>query len=460
MYTSAMTKQQRLILWVCILASFIVSLDGYIVNVALPAIARDFNAGFVVQQWVVDSYMITLGALMLIAGSLSDIYGRKKIMKIGLIGFGITSLACALAPSSLILIIARGLQGVAGALLIPSALAIIISVFHGSDQAKAIGKWTAWSGTAVIIGPLAGGLLVDSLSWRYIFAINIIPIVVALWLLKQVQMTKPPRGSTRLDITSSILGALGLGGTAFALIEQSRMGWSSPVIYLTLAVGILSLIGFIWQQKRSPFPMMPLHLFKQRNFAIGNISTLAVYAALSLAAFVISIFVQQVGGYSALQAGLAVMPATIIMILLASRFGALADKYGPRLFMAAGPIIAGIGFLSMLRIDASADYLTLLPGVLLFGLGLAITVAPLTSAILGCIDSRESGIGSAVNNVISRIAGLLAVAAIGTIVGSNLTLGGFHRSIAVTAALMLIGGIISAIGIQNSPKATSKEPTA
>jgi EmrB/QacA subfamily drug resistance transporter len=452
-----MNTQQRVVLWVCILASFVAFLDGSIVNVALPAIARDFVAGFMVQQWVVDAYMITLGALMLLAGSLSDLFGRQKILRIGLIGFGITSLACAFAPTSLFLIIVRGLQGVAGALLVPSSLAIIIAAFKGADRAKAIGSWTAWTGIAFIIGPLVGGLLVDTVSWRLIFAINVIPIAVTLWLMRRLQLDEQVSTSTRLDVSGAVLCSLGLGGAVFALIEQSRLGWANPGIYLPLILGVLALIIFVWHERRTVQPMMPLGMFTVRNFAVGNLATLAIYAGLSLVTFIISIFVQQVGGYSATQAGLALIPITIIMFFLSPRFGALAGRLGPRLFMAAGPIISGLGFLTMLFVDASANYLTMLPGILLFGLGLSITVAPLTTAILSAIDNSQSGIGSAINNAVARIAGLVAIAAIGTIVGTNLGLGGFHRTVIVTACLLLLGGIISAIGIQNHPRpVTSK----
>jgi EmrB/QacA subfamily drug resistance transporter len=444
-----MDKTQRLILWICILASFVAFLDGSVINVALPAIARDFNAGFAVQQWVVDAYMITLGSLMLIAGSLSDLMGRKRILWIGLIGFAATSLLCAVAPTSSVLIAGRALQGIAGALLVPSSLAIIIAAFKGPARAKAIGSWTAWTGIAFIIGPLVGGLLVDGVSWRLIFAINILPIAVTLWLMHRVKLPEQIRENTKLDVAGAVLGAVGLGGAVFALIEQSRLGWSSPAIYLPLCFGIAALAAFAWHERRTPQPMLPMEMFRIRNFAVGNLATVAVYAGLSLATFIISIFVQQVGGYGATEAGLALMPITIIMFFLSSRFGALSGRYGPRLFMAAGPIISAIGFSTMIWVDASAAYLSLLPGIVLFGIGLSITVAPLTSAILDAIDSRQSGIGSAINNAVSRIAGLVAIAAIGTIVGDNLGLDGFHRGVLVTAALLFIGGIISAIGIQN-----------
>jgi EmrB/QacA subfamily drug resistance transporter len=451
-----MNSKQRVVLWVCILASFVAFLDGSIVNVALPAIAREFGAGLVLQQWVVDAYMITLGALMLLAGSLSDLMGRQKILRLGLVGFGVTSLACAFAPGSLFLIIARALQGVAGALLVPSSLAIIIAAFKGPERARAIGSWTAWTGIAFIIGPLAGGLLVDTVSWRLIFAINVIPITMTLWLMQRLQLNEQIRTTTRLDGTGAVLCSLGLGGAVFALIEQSRLGWAHPGIYLPLVLGVAALITFIWHEHRTPQPMMPLGLFAVRNFAVGNLATLAIYAGLALVTFIISIFVQQVGGYSATEAGLALIPITIIMFFLSPRFGALAGRFGPRAFMAAGPIIAGGGFLTMLFVDASVNYLNMLPGILLFGLGLSITVAPLTTAILSAIDSRQSGIGSAINNAVARIAGLVAIAAIGTIVGNSLGLAGFHRGVIVTAGLLLLGGIISALGIQNHPRPVGK----
>jgi len=443
-----MKTQERLVLWIAILASFVSFLDGSVINVALPAITDEFRGNLSVQQWVVDAYLITLGSLMLIAGSLSDLFGRKKILLYGLIGFGITSLLCALAPSSEFLIISRALQGIAGALLVPSSLALIIGAFKGTAQSKAIGQWTAWTGIAFIIGPLLGGLLVDAGSWRLIFAINVIPIAVVIWLLRRLDLPDR-RSDVPLDIKGALLCAVGLGATVFALIEQPRFGWLNPVIILPLIVGILSLATFLWHEARVKHPMLPLKLFSVRNFAVGNLATFVVYGALALATFVPTIFMQQVGNYLATAAGLALMPVTIIMFLLSSRFGALSGKFGPRLFMAIGPVIAGIGFLTMLAVDQTVSYWVLLPGILLFGLGLTITVAPLTSAILGSISEKQAGIGSATNNAVARIAGLVAIAIIGTVTGSALDLEGFHRSVILIAILLIVGGIISAIGIQN-----------
>jgi EmrB/QacA subfamily drug resistance transporter len=445
-----MNKQQRLVLIVSILASFVAFLDGSVVNVALPAIAKELGGGLAAQQWVVDAYLITLGSLILVAGSLSDLFGRKKVLLAGLIGFGVTSALCAVAPTSPFLIVARGLQGIAGALLVPSSLALIISAFSGPAQGKAIGSWTAWTGISFIIGPLVGGFLVDVSSWRLVFAINVIPIVVTLWLLRLLRQPEKVKSDAKVDFVGAALCVVGLGGPVYALIEQSHYGWSNPQIYLTMIIGLAALGAFFWHERRTAFPMLPLGLFKSRNFSVGNLATVSIYAGLSIATFLIAVFIQQVGGYSAFQAGLALLPITIIMFILSPRFGALAGKYGPRLFMAAGPIIGSLGFLLLLRVGSDVSYWTrLLPGVLLFGFGLSMTVAPLTSAVLGSIEKGQAGIASAVNNAVARIAGLLAIAGVGVLTGTNLDVTGFHRGLTLTACLLIAGGIISAIGIQN-----------
>jgi EmrB/QacA subfamily drug resistance transporter len=444
-----MTRQQRLVLIVSILASFVAFLDSSVVNVALPAITRSLGGGLVTQQWVVDAYLITLGSLILLAGSLSDLFGRKRILISGLIGFAVTSILCTIAPNSTFLIVTRGLQGIAGALLVPSSLALIISTFSHKAQGKAIGTWTAWTGISFIIGPLLGGFLVDTVSWRLIFAINILPIAVCLWLIRLLDQAEQTK-KVKVDVIGAILCSFGLGGSVFGLIEQQHFGWHNPIILVPLLSGLVFLISFVWYENKNSTPMLPLSLFKVRNFRVGNIATSAIYGGLSIATFLIVIFLQQVSGYSALAAGFSLLPVTIIMFLLSPRFGALAGKYGPRFFMTFGPLLAGVGFLLMLMTKSHVVYWSqLLPGVIVFAVGLSMTVAPLTAAVLGDVEPHQAGIASAVNNAVSRIAGLITIAIAGVLVGSYLDLDGFHRAIVVTVLLVMCGGVVSAFGIRN-----------
>jgi EmrB/QacA subfamily drug resistance transporter len=451
---TTMQRHQRLVLAIAILASFVAFLDGSVINVALPAIMRDLGGGLSTQQWVVDAYLITLGSLILLAGSLSDLFGRIVILRTGLIAFGVASLLCAIAPTWQILVASRALQGVGGALLVPSSLAIILSNFSGPAQAKAIGQWTGFTSVAFLTGPLLGGLFVDYLSWRWVFAINVIPILVTLYLLYVLKQKDVREEGVRLDIPGAILGVIGLGLPVFALIEQGNYGWGSPVIVVPLVVGILALVAFLWRERVAKQPMVPLALFRVRNFSVGNVATTFVYGAISIGGFLLAVYLQQGAGYKATLAGLATLPVTVISILLSSTVGSLAGKYGPRFFMAIGPLIAGLGFLYYVFFTSKdAFYWTeILPGVLLFGFGMTITVAPLTSAILGAIDAKQAGIGSAINNAVSRVAGLIAIAMLGLIVGAHLDLGGFRRGMLVTAILLFLGGIVSLIGIQNLKK--------
>ncbi|POH70363.1 MFS transporter [Cryobacterium zongtaii] len=449
--TDRVTSSQRRILIVAILSSFVAFLDGSIINVALPAISRELGGGLPLQQWVVDGYLLSLGALILVAGSLSDTFGRVRVLRAGLIWFGITSLACGLAPTGVLLVVARLLQGVAAALLVPSSLALITSTFRGVAQGKAIGAWTGWTGVAGIAGPLLGGILVDAVSWRLVFFINVIPIAVTMFLLRRVQEPTRPVAGARVDVLGACLAVVGLGGPVFALIEQGRFGWGSPIVYLPMAVGLIAFAAFLWWEARAPQPMMPLGLFRVRNFAVGNIATVGIYAALNLGFFLFALYLQEVGGFSATLAGLAGIPATVMMLLFATLFGTLAGRYGPRLFMTIGPFVAGAGFLLVTTAVPPVNFaLQVLPGIVLVGLGLAITVAPLTSAVLGSIHSGQAGIGSAINNAVARVAGLVAIALTGTIVGSALDVAGFQRAMVLVAALMFAGGIVSWLGIRRA----------
>ncbi|OJU40636.1 MAG: MFS transporter [Microbacterium sp. 69-10] len=451
------TPLQRLVVSVAILASFVTFLDGTVVNVALPAISRELGGGIATQQWVVDAYLITLSSLILLAGSVSDAYGRVLVMRIGLIAFGVASVAVAAAPDPLILIIARAAQGAAGALLVPSSLALITATMRGEVQSRAIGVWTAFTTGAQLVGPVMGGMFVDLLSWRFVFLINVLPIAVNLILLGRLHLPAHQR-TTKVDWWSGVLCAIGLGGLVFALIEQERMGWSAAAIWIPGALGILLLVLFVLRQRGSDAALMPLSLFNVRNFAWGNLATLFIYAALSLNGFVIGVYLQQGPGLSATAAGLASLPITILMILLSSRAGAWAGRLGPRLFMTVGPLLMSVGAALLLTVGVEFDYWwQVLPSMLVLGIGLSLTVAPLTSAILGAIDENRSGIASAVNNAVSRVAGLLVVALLSTIVGGALDLNGFHSAALVTAGLFALGGVVSWIGIRRTPV---EEPAA
>lgn len=449
-----MTRDQKMVLTIAILSSFVSFLDGTVVTVALPAISRDLGGGLTTQQWVVDAYLITLGALILVAGSLSDVLGRLVVLRIGLIGFAVTSIAIGAAPTSEFLIIMRALQGVAGALLVPSSLALITANFRGPAQARAIGVWTAATTGAMIAGPLVGGLFVDLLSWRLVFFINVLPIALTLFLLVRLGHPDHRREGARVDYLGAILCTVGLGASVFALIEQSALGWASPVIWGSMTIGVLSFAAFLVRQRLARDPMMPLDLFRARNFWTGNVATAFIYGALSLNGFVLGVYLQQGAGLPATLAGLASLPATVLMILFSSRVGALAGAWGPRLFMTIGPLLAAGGSLLLLSIGEDFDYWwQVLPGIIVFGFGLTLTVSPLTSAILGAIDTSRSGIASAVNNAVSRVAGLIAVAMVALIVGGSIDLDGFHRAAVVTAALLAVGGVVSFLGIRNPPRA-------
>ncbi len=445
---------ERTVLLVAILASFVAFLDGAIVNVALPAITADLGGGLVLQQWVVDAYLLSLGALILIAGAVSDAFGRVRILRAGLIVFGVASLACALAPGGALLVAARAVQGAGAAMLVPSSLAMITETFSGPERSRAIGTWTGWTGTAFIAGPLVGGLLVDSVSWRLIFAINVIPIGATLLLLLRIKSPAPAGPRPRIDFVGALLAAAGLGGPVFALIEQLQLGWQNPTVLVPFILGIFCFGGFLRWEHRAAQPMMPLGLFRIRNFGTGNLATAFIYAGVSLGQLVVVLFLQEVAGLSAAWTGLAMIPVALLSLLLAGVFGGLAGKHGPRLFMTAGPLVAGTGYLLMLTAQLPFNFWTqVLPGLILFGLGLAITVAPLTAAILGAVPPGQSGIGSAVNNAVSRVAGLVAIAFAGVIVNGALDVGGFHRVLTVTAVLFAMGGIISALGISNNSSA-------
>ena len=496
-------KVKRLTLIACILGSSIALLDGTVVNVALPTIQRSLGGGLAAQQWLVNGYLLTLGSLILIGGSLGDLFGERRVFELGVGGFAVASLLCALAPSVGVLVAARALQGVAGALLVPSSLAVIVNTFAADERGAAIGSWTAWGAIAGVLGPLAGGELLALASWRVIFLINLPLAVGCVTLIRIAIPSSAPRaaGARHIDVRGAGLCALGLGGPVFALIEQPRLGWSSPGVIGPLAAGVALFAAFLVFESRTREPMLPLGLFARRNFAAGNVETLSMYAGLSILFFFLILFLQQIGGYSPLKSGLATLPVTVVMFVLSRRFGALADRFGPRVFMGAGPLVGAAGLLLFQRTGVRADYLSeVLPPLLVFALGLALTVAPLTAAVLAGSE-QQAGIASGVNNAVARVAGLLGTAAVGAAISSafassvdahlrGVALGGaarnavaaakrlplgkpgvhgvpaaqahavslaaeraslhsFHLGMAIAAVLVAIGGVVGFTGIRN-----------
>jgi EmrB/QacA subfamily drug resistance transporter len=498
---TASTK--RLTLVATILGSSIAILDSSVVSVALPSIQRSLGGGLAGQQWVSNAYLLTLGSFILLGGSLGDIFGERRVFMLGVAGFGAASLLCALAPTIGLLVAFRALQGIAGALLTPSSLAVIVATFPERERGPAIGTWTAWGTIAGALGPLVAGIILNVASWRWIFVINVPLVLACLWLIaRAVPSTGAAPARRKVDLVGALLCVVGLGGSVFALIEQPRLGWSNLAVSGSLIGGVLVFAAFLIYESRATDPMLRLDLFKSRNFAVGNVETLALYGGLSSLFFFLVLYLQQVAGYSPLQSGLALLPESIVMFALSSRFGALADRLGPRVFMGGGPLIAASGILLLLTVGVHVDYVTeVLPGILLFSLGLAITVAPLTAAILAGVKENEAGIGSAVNNAVARVAGLIATVAIGALLAAQfsasldhllaarplapsgqtavrqakqLTLGrpsvagvprgeataitaasgqssldAFRLGLGVVAGLVAIGGIVGAVGIRN-----------
>jgi EmrB/QacA subfamily drug resistance transporter len=402
-----------------ILASGIVFLDGTVVNVALPSIGRQLNTGLSGLQWVVDGYVLTLAALLILGGSLGDRYGRRRMMVIGLVGFGLASAASGLARSETWLIGTRLAQGIAGGLLVPGSLAVLRATFpEGEERGTAIGQWAGWSGITTVAGPLLGGWLVDRLSWRWVFFINLPIIAVAVGLmLSHVRESKGEGASSHLDWPGTALVTAGLGGIAYGLIQGPVAGWTSPSVLAGLIGGLIALAVFVPVEARRRDPMVPLSIFRSAAFTGANLTTLGLYFALYGTTFFLIIYVQNVMGYSALDAGLVLAPVSLVMLVLSPVFGRLAGRRGPRLFMTVGPLVAGAGLLAFVRVGPDSSYWAgLLPAVMILGLGLVCTVAPLTNTVISSVPEQRSGIAAAVNNTVSRVAALLAVAGLGVVV--------------------------------------------
>jgi EmrB/QacA subfamily drug resistance transporter len=442
------TPVARGIIAATVLGSGIAFLDSTVVNVALPSIAKDFNSDIASLQWTVDAYLVTLTALLLFGGSVGDLYGRRKTFIGGLIGFTIASVACAAAPNVATLAIGRALQGIGGAFLVPGSLAIIGATFATEDRSRAIGAWSGLAGVSSALGPFVGGYLVDAVSWRLVFVINVpLAILSVVVTMKYVPETRAPVHA-HPDLVGAVLASIGLGVACWGLIEQ-QMG--------ATVLGLAALAAFLVVESRREHPMLPLSLFKNSQFTGANLTTLAVYAALGGASFFLVIELQLALGYSALEAGASLLPVTVLMLLLSARAGALAQRIGPRIPMTVGPIVVGIGMIMFTRIEPGSTYFTsVFPAAIVFGLGLAATVAPLTATVLAAADDSDLGIASGVNNAVARLAGLLAVAVLPTAVGLETTLppqeltDKVHTALLWTALVAVLGGVIAFLTVRTS----------
>ncbi len=453
------TASGRWVLLASILGSALAALDATVVHVALPVLGEELDAGLSGLQWTLNGYLLTLSALILTGGALGDRYGRRRMFIVGVVWFTVASLLCGLAVNLEMLIAARILQGVGGALLAPASLAIIQASFHPEDRARAVGAWSGLSGVSAAIGPLFGGYMIDALSWRFIFWLNVpVAAIVIFVCVRHVPETHDPTSARRPDIMGAVAIGAGLAGLTFALIEAPERGTGSPQVLLAAVVGAAGFIGFILVERRGTHPMIPPDIFSSHQFTAANLVTFIVYASLSGVFFLLTVHFQQVLGYSPLQAGLADVPITLLMLALSARAGDLAQRIGPRLPMAAGPLGMAAGTLSMSTISAGSSYLTgVLPSVIMFGLGLSLTVAPLTATVLASADDRHAGVASGINNAVARVAGLLAVAALPVaagLTGSDYLdpaafAPGFRTAMLISAALSLAGGVLAWFTIRN-----------
>jgi EmrB/QacA subfamily drug resistance transporter len=448
-----MKHQRHLALLATIVGSGIVFLDGTVVNLALPSISKDLGASFAQLQWIADGYLLSLSSLILLGGSLGDILGRKQMFLFGLYGFGAISLLCGLAPNSETLIVFRILQGVFGALLVPGSLAIINTNFPQGGRGRAIGQWSAWAGAFTAIGPFIGGYLIDTASWRYIFYINVPLVLVCIVLtMLGVQETKDLE-HRQIDFSGAAIAALALAGITYGLIEGPANKWHAGA-FIPLIVGAIFAGIFVVVEKDKKDPMVSLRLFKSQNFTGSNLMTFAMYGALSGFMFALVIYLQTKMHYSAIKAGLSLLPVTLIMLSLSGRMGALSAKYEPRRFMSVGPIIAGIGILLLINLQPGDGYLTyLLPRVFLFGLGLVTTVAPLTTTVMSSVPGEDSGIASAINNAVSRVGGLVVIAVLGILGAEHV----YKFSMLLCGILAILAGIISYLTIVSPKKPVASD---
>jgi EmrB/QacA subfamily drug resistance transporter len=448
------SRGARWLIAAAILGSGIALLDGTVVNVALPAIGRELGAGLTGQQWILDGYLLTLSALLLSGGAAGDRYGRCRVFIGGLVVFTAASLACGLSPTTGWLIGARLVQGVGAAALVPGSLALIDAGIVEKDRGRAVGIWAGMSGVTTALGPFVGGWLVDAASWRWVFFLNVPLAAAAIWIAaRHVPESRDTTAQGRPDILGAAAVTLGLAGVIYALIEAPSRGWT-PITVIAAVIGATAMVAFLLIEKRVSTPLLPLKLFRSRQFTGANIATLAVYAAVGGTLFLLALQLQQSLHYSALAAGLATLPMTVIMLIGSPLTGALAQRMGPWLPMTIGPLIAAAGLALMARIVPGASYLqAVLPAVVVFGVGLAITVAPLTAAVLAAVADNYAGTASGVNNAVARLAGLLAIAVLPVAAGMHAGVGqplghSFTVAMLIAAALSATGGIAAALTIR------------
>jgi EmrB/QacA subfamily drug resistance transporter len=446
-----------------ILGSGAAFLESSVVTVALPEIGRDLDLDLGGLLWVMNAYLLALSALIIVGGSLGDLYGRRRVFVAGLIGFAATSVLCAVAPSGGVLIAARVLQGVAAAMLVPSSLAIVEASFDEEDRGKAIGSWAGWSGVSSLVGPFVGGWLVDAASWRWVFAIVVVVALLAAWIgVRHLPESRNPQADgTRPDWIGAGLVSLGLAGLTYGLVEAGGGGLGDPAVVAAGGVGCLLLVAFLLFERRTPNPMLPLDVFRTRQFSGANAATIANYLAIGALFFFLSLQLQNVLGYNALEAGAASFPATLLMLVFSPAAGELGQRIGPRIPMTVGPVILGAGMVLLAGVDQGDEYLTgILPGVIVFGIGMTIFVAPLTAAVLGALPDEQAGIASAVNNAAARFAQLLAGAALpaaaglgaATAVGPGEFADGYRTAMLIAAGIAAVGGAISWATIRDTER--------
>jgi EmrB/QacA subfamily drug resistance transporter len=449
----------RWVIAASVMGSSIAALDATVVGIALPTIGRGFDVGVTALQWVVTGYYLTLASLLLLGGSLSDRFGRRRVFSVGVVWFALASAACGLAPNVDVLVAMRLLQGAGGALLVPGSLAILQASFAPEDQGPAIGAWSGLGGVATAAGPLLGGYLISAASWRWIFFLNIPVAAAALALTaRYVPESRDPGATGAIDLGGAVSAVLGLGGLAYGLIEGPSLGWSSGTVLTSLALSLASLGAFWVTERRVQQPMMPLTLFRRRQFSATNGVTFVVYAALGGALFLLPVELQIASRYSPLESGLALLPVTVIMLMFSARSGRLASRIGPRLQMSVGPLVLAVSLLMLTRATEGRSYvLFVLPAVVVLGLGVAIMVAPLTATAMASAGSEHAGVASAVNNDVARIGGLIAVAVLPSIAGitgmsylhaADLS-AAFRTAMVVSALACGAGGALAALTVAN-----------